>query len=160
MWSYLFVKNTTKIKISASQCISKVNCMHYDHKKNFGLFKVQLGYWKFYFGQKIINADCSYLKTVLEKVFIDYWILWPPLCILWRFERKEIGLIAYCAWFLPFTNITLIELCLWSCYLNCNCDLHITLQGVATWLVTVTHVVLQGVAMWLVTVTCVLRYRE
>ena len=34
--SYVFVKNTTKIKISASQRISIKNCMNYYHNKNVG----------------------------------------------------------------------------------------------------------------------------
>ena len=91
-----------------------------------------------------------------------------------RRERNWIDCIL--SWLLPFTNITLIELCLWSCYLNCNCDMHITLQGVATWLVTVTilcitgscdvtcncdpYCALQGVVTWLVTVTHIVHYRE
>ena len=59
--SYLFVKNTTKIKISASQGISNMN---YDNK--IGLFQFQSGYRKFYlnspkgyilYSRKIINAQ-------------------------------------------------------------------------------------------------------
>jgi len=63
VWSYLFVKNTTKIKISASQRISIKNCMNYDHKKIFGLFKFQSGYRKLYlsspkgYSRKIINVQ-------------------------------------------------------------------------------------------------------
>ena len=63
MWSYLFIKNTTKIKISASQRISIKNCMNYDHNRNFGLFKFQSGYSKLYlnspkgFSRKIISAQ-------------------------------------------------------------------------------------------------------
>jgi len=45
----LFVrKNTTKTKISASQRISNMHCIDYDHNKYFGLFKFQSGYRKFY----------------------------------------------------------------------------------------------------------------
>ena len=61
----LFVryKNTTKIKISASQHISNMNFMNYDHNQFYGLFKFQSGYRKFYLNspkgycQKIINAQ-------------------------------------------------------------------------------------------------------
>ena len=63
----MFVKNTTKIKISASQRISIKNWINYDHNKNFGLFKFQSGYRKIYlnspkgYSQKIINAQtCSH----------------------------------------------------------------------------------------------------
>jgi len=45
----LFVrKNTTKIKISASQRISIKNCMNCDHNKKVGLFKFKSGYRKLY----------------------------------------------------------------------------------------------------------------
>ena len=51
------------MKISASQLISNMICMNYDHIKKFGLFKFHSGYGKFYFNspkgynQKIINAQ-------------------------------------------------------------------------------------------------------
>ena len=71
----LFVrKNTTKIKISASQRISIKNCMNYDHNKMFGLFKCQSGYRKLYlnspkgYSRKIINAQTGSDK-LLERVF-------------------------------------------------------------------------------------------
>ena len=60
----LFVrKNTTQIKISASQRISIKNFMNYDHNQMFGLFKFQSSYRKFYlnspkgYSRKIINAQ-------------------------------------------------------------------------------------------------------
>jgi len=66
----LFVrKNTTKIKISASQRISVKNCMNYDNNKNVGLFKFQSGYRKLYFkspkgySRKIIKAQTGFQDT-------------------------------------------------------------------------------------------------
>jgi len=59
----LFVKNTSKIKISASQRIPFKNWMNYDHNKNVGLSKFQSGYRKLYlnslngYSLKIINAQ-------------------------------------------------------------------------------------------------------
>ena len=40
LWSYFVRKNTIKIKISASQCISNMNCMYYDQNKFLGVFKL------------------------------------------------------------------------------------------------------------------------
>ena len=63
LWSYLFVQNTTQIKISASQRISIKNCMSFDHNKNCVLF--QSGYKKLYlnspkgYSRKIINAQTA-----------------------------------------------------------------------------------------------------
>ena len=71
MWSYLFVKNTTKIKISVSKRVSNMNCMNYDHNQFFGLFKFQSVYRKFYlnrpngYSRKIINVQTS---SILWKV--------------------------------------------------------------------------------------------
>ena len=54
---------TTKINFSASQRISNMNCMTYDHNQLFGLFKFHSGYGKFYlrspkgYNRKIINAQ-------------------------------------------------------------------------------------------------------
>jgi len=39
LWNYLFVKNTTAIKISASQRTSIKNCVNYEHNKKTWLFK-------------------------------------------------------------------------------------------------------------------------
>jgi len=71
----LFVrKNTTKIKISASQCISIKNCINYDHNKKFGLLKFQSGYRKLYlnspkgYSQKIINTQTGYNYIVINTV--------------------------------------------------------------------------------------------
>ena len=61
LWSYLFLKDTTKI--TASQPISIKNCMNYDHNTIFGLFKFPSGYRKLYlnspkgYNRKIINAQ-------------------------------------------------------------------------------------------------------
>jgi len=58
----MFVKYTTKIKISASQRISIRKCRNYDQNTNFVLFKFQSGYRKLYlnspkgYSRKIINA--------------------------------------------------------------------------------------------------------
>jgi len=56
-------ENTRKIKISASQLISNMICMNYDHNKKFGLLKFHSGYEKFNlnspkgYSLKIINAQ-------------------------------------------------------------------------------------------------------
>jgi len=61
-------KNTNKIKISACQRISNMNCMNYDLNKYFGLFKVWLGYRKFYlnipkgYSQKIIKMPSAAVR--------------------------------------------------------------------------------------------------
>jgi len=39
-------ENTSKIEISASQLITNMICMIYDHNKKFGLLKFHLGYKK------------------------------------------------------------------------------------------------------------------
>jgi len=63
-------ENTIKIKISASQLISNMICMNYDHNKKFGLFKFYSGYGKFNlnspkgYSLKIINAQTEF-KYVL-----------------------------------------------------------------------------------------------
>ena len=69
----MFVKNTTNIKISVSQRISKMNCINYDHNHFFGLFKIQSGNIKFFlkspkdYSRKIIHAqteqEMSFKKT-------------------------------------------------------------------------------------------------
>ena len=51
MWSYLFVQNTTKIKITASLRISYINCMNNDYIKMWGYLNLNKGY-----SRKIINA--------------------------------------------------------------------------------------------------------
>jgi len=38
------LENTSKIKISASQLISDMICMNYDHNKKFKLLKFHLSY--------------------------------------------------------------------------------------------------------------------
>ena len=49
--------------MSASQLISNMICMNYDHNKKFGLLKLYSGYGKFNlnspkgYSQKIINAQ-------------------------------------------------------------------------------------------------------
>jgi len=59
----LFIKNATKISISASQRMSIKNCMNYGYNKNVGLFKFQSGYRKLYlnslkgYSPKILNAQ-------------------------------------------------------------------------------------------------------
>jgi len=65
----LFVgkKNTTKIKICASQHIFNVNCMNDDHNKNLGLFKFQSGYWKFY-----LNSSKGYSKNIINAQTSDW----------------------------------------------------------------------------------------
>jgi len=56
-------ENTRNIKISASQLISNMICMNYDHNKKFGLLKFHSGYGKFNLNSpkgyclKIINAQ-------------------------------------------------------------------------------------------------------
>jgi len=92
LWSYLFVKNTTKIKISASQRISIKNCMNYGHNKNVGLFKFQSGYRKLYLNspkgisRKKINAQtachrlyvvCTMLSCVWIRIVIYVMLLNP-----------------------------------------------------------------------------------
>ena len=75
MWSYLFVKNTTKVKISASQRISIKNCIYYDHNKEFGLFKNNSGYRKLYlnspkgYSRKIIIAQTDQLPFKVLTIF-------------------------------------------------------------------------------------------
>jgi len=64
-------KKTPKIRISASQGISHINCMNYDHNKKFGLFKFKSGYRKFNLNspkgycRKIINKQTGWFKFVL-----------------------------------------------------------------------------------------------
>ena len=76
MWSYLFVKNTTKTKISASQRISIKNCINYDHNKNVGLFKLQSGYRKLYlnspkgYSRKIFNAQTDKNGTSWKAILV------------------------------------------------------------------------------------------
>ena len=78
MLSYLFVNNTTKLKISASQPISIKNCMNYDHNKNFGLFKFQSGYRTLYlngpkgYSRKIINAQTARVRLGLNTPAAEY----------------------------------------------------------------------------------------
>ena len=61
----MFLKNTRKIKISASQLISNMICMNIDHNKKFGLLKFYSGYGKFNlnspkgYSLKIINAQTA-----------------------------------------------------------------------------------------------------
>jgi len=43
----VFVNKKRKIKISASELISNMICMNYDHNKKFGLLKFHSGYEKF-----------------------------------------------------------------------------------------------------------------
>jgi len=56
-------KHKKNIKISASQLISNMICMNYDHNKKIGLFKFHSGYGKFNlnspkgYSLKIINAQ-------------------------------------------------------------------------------------------------------
>jgi len=58
-------KTQARLKKSASQLISNMICMNYDHNKKFGLLKFHSGYGKFYvnspkgYTQKIINAQTA-----------------------------------------------------------------------------------------------------
>ena len=71
----LFVrnKNTTKITISANQRISTMNCMNYGHNTNFGLFKFQSDYSKFFlkspkvYSRKTMNAQTD---TFVRNLFL------------------------------------------------------------------------------------------
>jgi len=62
-------ENASNIKLSASQIISNMICMNYDHKKKFGLLKFHSGYGKFYLNspmgycRKIINAQTGSNKS-------------------------------------------------------------------------------------------------
>ena len=60
----IFVRevNPTKINISASQRISNMNCMNYDHNKSLGLFKFKK--LKGLYSQKIITAQIKYLWVI------------------------------------------------------------------------------------------------
>ena len=65
-------KTQARLKISASQLISNMICMNYDHNKKFGLLKFHSGYGQFYFNspkgynRKIINAQTvMYVSCVL-----------------------------------------------------------------------------------------------
>ena len=61
-------ENTRTIKISASQLISDIICMNYDHNKKFGLLKFHSGYGKFNlnspkgYSLKIINAQTALIS--------------------------------------------------------------------------------------------------
>jgi len=61
----VFEENTRNIEISASQLISNMICMNYDHNKKFGLLKFHSGYGKFNlnspkgYSLKIINAQTA-----------------------------------------------------------------------------------------------------
>jgi len=78
-------KKTRKIKISASQLITTMICMYYDHNKKFGLLKFNLGYGKFNlnspkgYSLKIINA-----QTDINLLFISFFIsiLNPMFCLI------------------------------------------------------------------------------
>ena len=80
MWSCLFVKNTTKIKIIAGQRIFVMNCMNYDHNKKFRLFKFQSGYRKLYFNspraivEKIINVQTAITESFMHNIFYNSFI--------------------------------------------------------------------------------------
>ena len=73
-------KTPRKIKISASQLISNMICMNYDHNKKFGLLKSHSGYETFNlnspkgYSLKIIYAQTEYayiyLHTLQDMVFI------------------------------------------------------------------------------------------
>jgi len=63
------------IKISASQLISNVICMNFDHNKKFGLLKFHSGYGKFNlnspkgYSLKIINAQTAhFILGILHNV--------------------------------------------------------------------------------------------
>jgi len=71
----VFVENTRKIKISASQLISNMICMNYDHNRKFGLLKFHSGNEKFHlnspkgYSLKIINVQTASkpCQLVLKK---------------------------------------------------------------------------------------------
>jgi len=68
-------RNTTKIRISAIQRISNMNCFNYDNNI-FGLFQFQSGYRKYYFNspnglsRKIINAQTGARLSKVVSVLI------------------------------------------------------------------------------------------
>jgi len=70
-------ENTRKIEIMASQLISYMICMNYDHNKKFGLLKFHSGYGKFNlnspkgYSLKIINAQTDikyYSRSVVHSL--------------------------------------------------------------------------------------------
>jgi len=93
--SFVQNKNTTTIKISASQHISNMNFMNYDPNKYFGLFKFQSGYRKFYlnirkgYSRKIHMQTDVTLKTLCDRhiIFHCFNYLVIPLR---RFLSKQI----------------------------------------------------------------------
>jgi len=52
-------EKTSKIKISASQLISKMICMHYDNNKKFELLQFHSGY-----GKNYLNGPTGYSRTL------------------------------------------------------------------------------------------------
>ena len=70
-------KKTQERKISASQLISNMICMNYDHNKKFGLLKFHSGYGKFNlnspkgYSLKIINAQTG------DKVYHKQEVCFP-----------------------------------------------------------------------------------
>ena len=62
--------------MSASQRISNVNCMNYDHNKNVGLFEFHSGYRKFYlnspegYSGKIINAQAEPRSVTFLRILL------------------------------------------------------------------------------------------
>ena len=62
-------KTQAGLKKSASQLISNMICMNYDHNKKFGLLKFHSGYGKFYFNspkgytRKIIHEQTDYVRN-------------------------------------------------------------------------------------------------
>jgi len=58
-------EKTSKITISASQLLSNMICMNYDHNEKFGLLKFHSGYGTFYlnspkgYSRKTINAQTA-----------------------------------------------------------------------------------------------------
>jgi len=81
-------KNTTKIKIGASQRISNMNCMNYDHNKMFGLFKFQSGYRKFY-----LNSPKGYSRKIIYAQTEQYTV---QLCLIRYLIRHRLNRAQLC----------------------------------------------------------------
>ena len=60
-------ENTRKIKINASQLISNMICMNYDHNKKFGLLKFHSGYGKFN-----LNSPKGYSIKIITCRLTEY----------------------------------------------------------------------------------------
>ena len=95
----VFVNNTYKIKISASQRISIKNCMNYDHNKMFGLFKS--GYRNLYFNSPMgYSRKITNTQTADNSLVIIYYFLFKTNRNFFKcsftIENVTLGGIAQC----------------------------------------------------------------